>query len=174
MMRASGDPLLQKPVARPQPPAVPQPPSQPAAEPAPAAATAPAAAAAPASSGVTLEFQRQQAKAMQQYFRDLKAERSAETGKVFGWTRRNEIRNGRWVMTGIAVGLLTEYATGVDMLEQIKVCDVELGRGGGLMCHLLVLAVDEWVSCWRELASTLLKHDLGLTFKTSLATYSSC
>jgi len=55
--RASSD--LQKPAA-------PSPPS-----PAPPAA---AAAAGPSSSGVTMEYQRQQAKALQQYFRDLKLE----------------------------------------------------------------------------------------------------
>ena len=38
---------------------------------------------------------------------------------VFGWTRANEIGNGRWVMMGFAIGLLTEYATGADFPQQL-------------------------------------------------------
>lgn len=56
-MRASSDPLLQKPSAH-------TPPSQPAAAPMPVAPTG------PSSSGISIEYQRQQAKAMQQYFKD--------------------------------------------------------------------------------------------------------
>jgi hypothetical protein len=48
---------------------------------------------------------------------------------VFGWTPQNEITNGRWVMMGVAIGLLTEYATGVDFVNQI-----------GLMLSYLVSA----------------------------------
>lgn len=39
--------------------------------------------------------------------------------RFFGWTKANEITNGRWVMFGFAVGLLTEYATGVDFPNQV-------------------------------------------------------
>ena len=38
---------------------------------------------------------------------------------MFGWTKKNEISNGRWVMFGFLVGMLTEYATGVDFPSQI-------------------------------------------------------
>ena len=38
---------------------------------------------------------------------------------MFGWTKKNEILNGRWVMFGVGVGLLTEYATGVDFVHQL-------------------------------------------------------
>lgn len=38
----------------------------------------------------------------------------------FGWTKGNEIGNGRWVMFGLFVGMLTEYATSVDFVQQIK------------------------------------------------------
>lgn len=31
---------------------------------------------------------------------------------TFGWTLKNEIGNGRWVMFGLLVGMMTEYATG--------------------------------------------------------------
>lgn len=40
--------------------------------------------------------------------------------RQFGWTRRAEISNGRWVMFGLLVGALTEYATGVDFVDQLK------------------------------------------------------
>ena len=48
-------------------------------------------------------------------------------GRVFGWTKKNEIGNGRWVMFGFAVGLLTEYATGVDFIDQLKMIVSFLG-----------------------------------------------
>lgn len=41
--------------------------------------------------------------------------------RVFGWTKKNEINNGRWVMMGIAIGLMTEYATGVSFIDQLRV-----------------------------------------------------
>ena len=47
--------------------------------------------------------------------------------RVFGWTRKNEITNGRWVMFGLLVGLMTEYATGVDFPNQIKLLISYLG-----------------------------------------------
>ncbi|KAK9836300.1 hypothetical protein WJX81_003407 [Elliptochloris bilobata] len=77
--------------------------------------------------GVTIEYQRAQAKAMQQYFRELNAQKAAEKAQVFGWTKKNEIGNGRWVMFGFAVGLLTEYATGVDFIDQLKMIVSFLG-----------------------------------------------
>lgn len=72
-MQASSDPLLQKPVARPAAPAE-------GAAAAPAAA-APAAAASSEPSGVTIEYQRQQAKAMRQYFQNLKLAETVERSK---------------------------------------------------------------------------------------------
>eukprot|EP00887_Chlorella_sp_A99_P007686 scaffold20.g7686.t1 len=130
VVRATSDPLLHKPVLKPQPPA---PPAAQVAAPAPEApaheAAAPAAAAAAAAApGVTIEFQRQQAKVMSQYFTNLKLEKTVEQSRIFGWTKKNEIGNGRWVMTGIAVGLLTEYATGVDVFNQIKLMLRQVGR----------------------------------------------
>lgn len=77
-------------------------------------------------SATTLEFQRSQAKALMKYFENLKFQKAA-TEPVFGWTPKNEIGNGRWVMFGILVGLLTEYATGVDIVEQIKLMISNLG-----------------------------------------------
>jgi hypothetical protein len=41
---------------------------------------------------------------------------------VFGWTQKNEIGNGRWTMFGLLVGMLTEYATGVDFPDQVSRC----------------------------------------------------
>ncbi|KAI3437997.1 hypothetical protein D9Q98_000440 [Chlorella vulgaris] len=122
-VQASSDPLLQKPVARPQAPAAPSDAA------APAAAAPPAAAAtiSGASSGVTIEYQRQQAKAMQKYFQSLKLAETVDKAKVFGWTKKNEIGNGRWVMMGIAIGLMTEYATGVSFIDQLKLMASYLG-----------------------------------------------
>lgn len=47
--------------------------------------------------------------------------------RVFGWTPSNEIGNGRWTMFGVFVGLLTEYATGVDFPNQIRLMLTYLG-----------------------------------------------
>jgi hypothetical protein len=51
----------------------------------------------------------------------------AHCRRVFGFTPANEILNGRWVMFGFAVGLLTEYATGVDFIEQLGLLVSYLG-----------------------------------------------
>lgn len=94
-------------------------PSEAAAAPTPAAATP--AAVAPLASGemVTIEYQRQRAKEMRRYFEDAKLQQLTVKSQVFGWTKKNEISNGRWVMFGWFVGMLTEYATGVDFPSQI-------------------------------------------------------
>lgn len=47
--------------------------------------------------------------------------------RTFGWTKANEIGNGRWVMMGVAIGLLTEYATGVDFIHQLTLLVSYLG-----------------------------------------------
>ena len=39
---------------------------------------------------------------------------------MFGWTPANEIGNGRWVMFGFIVGMMTELATGVDFIHQLE------------------------------------------------------
>ncbi|KAK9815281.1 hypothetical protein WJX72_001049 [[Myrmecia] bisecta] len=86
-----------------------------------------ASAAETSSSSVTIEYQRRQAKEMLSYFRSLKFQEEVQKAKVFGWTKKNEITNGRWVMFGLAVGLLTEYATGVDFIDQLKLMSSYLG-----------------------------------------------
>ncbi|KAK9062621.1 hypothetical protein SSX86_019809 [Deinandra increscens subsp. villosa] len=80
------------------------------------------ATAAPqnSSSSVTLEFQRQRAKELQEYFKQKKLE-EANQGPFFGFIAKNEISNGRWAMFGFAVGMLTEYATGSDFVDQVKI-----------------------------------------------------
>ncbi|CAL0333344.1 unnamed protein product [Lupinus luteus] len=70
---------------------------------------------------ITLEFQRQKAKELQEYFKQKKLEEEAEKGLLFGFIGKNEISNGRWAMFGFAVGLLTEYATGSDFVDQVKI-----------------------------------------------------
>jgi len=130
--RAMSDKLLKKPeLKRPELPQRPEQPQQAAAPTAaaPAAPAAPAAAAAAPSSsgGVTIEWQRQRAKEMRQFFQDRKLEAQVKKSQVFGWTEANEIGNGRWVMFGVFVGLLTEYATGVDFPNQIRLMLSYLG-----------------------------------------------
>lgn len=135
----------------PTPPAPPSisaaPPAKPAA-PAPPPPQTGVAAMAPKNGVVTLEFQRKMAKEMQEYFRQKKLEQ-ANTGPFFGFLGKNEIANGRstlpllllllryqylskgfnilarppcrWAMFGFAVGLLTEYATGADFVQQLRI-----------------------------------------------------
>ncbi|KAL0037511.1 hypothetical protein WJX77_000640 [Trebouxia sp. C0004] len=79
------------------------------------------------SNHVTIQYQREQAKAMRKYFKSLAYSEEVVKSKVFGWTPKNEITNGRWVMFGFAVGLLTEYATGVDFIQQLKLMVSYLG-----------------------------------------------
>ncbi|XVF29845.1 hypothetical protein REPUB_Repub16aG0005900 [Reevesia pubescens] len=69
---------------------------------------------------ITLEFQRQKAKELQEYFKQKKIEESNQ-GPFFGFLGKNEIANGRWAMFGFAVGLLTEYATGSSFVDQVKI-----------------------------------------------------
>lgn len=76
---------------------------------------------------VTIQFQRARAKEMQQYFQDQKLQAAVEKSKVFGWTEANEIGNGRWVMFGLLVGVLTEVATGVDFPNQLRLMFSYLG-----------------------------------------------
>lgn len=45
--------------------------------------------------GVTLEFQRQKAKELQEYFKQKKVEAAAQ-GPFFGFVAKNEIGNGRY------------------------------------------------------------------------------
>ncbi|XP_006415050.2 light-harvesting complex-like protein OHP2, chloroplastic [Eutrema salsugineum] len=71
-------------------------------------------------SAITVEFQRQKAKELQDYFKQKKLE-AAGQGPFFGFQPKNEISNGRWAMFGFAVGMLTEYATGSDLVDQVKI-----------------------------------------------------
>ncbi|KAJ9146091.1 hypothetical protein P3X46_028401 [Hevea brasiliensis] len=68
----------------------------------------------------TLEFQRQKAKELQDFFKQKKLEEK-DQGPFFGFLGKNEITNGRWAMFGFAVGMLTEYATGSDFVDQVKI-----------------------------------------------------
>ncbi|CAI9787083.1 unnamed protein product [Fraxinus pennsylvanica] len=118
---------FRRPVA--PPPVKPVPPSpppsapistSPVASPPPPTPT-PAPSARVADKGViTLEFQRQKAKELQEYFKKKKLE-EADQGPFFGFIGKNEIANGRWAMFGFAVGMLTEYATGSDFVDQVKI-----------------------------------------------------
>lgn len=69
---------------------------------------------------MTIEYQRQRAKEMRRYFEEAKLEQLTTKSKVFGFLPQNEIGNGRWVMFGFVVGMMTEYATGVDFIHQLE------------------------------------------------------
>ncbi|KAL6958531.1 Light-harvesting complex-like protein ohp2, chloroplastic [Sarracenia purpurea var. burkii] len=120
---------LRRPVAPASPTLKPVPLTPPKPLSSPTAASPPAAPPKPASisvagvegkSVVTLEFQRQKAKELQEYFKKKKLE-EADQGPFFGFIGKNEIANGRWAMFGFAVGMLTEYATGSDFVDQVKI-----------------------------------------------------
>ncbi|EFJ23151.1 LHC-related protein [Selaginella moellendorffii] len=126
-LRRPGAPSTVKPAPSPSPSPLPETPApSPAPSPAPAPAN-PIAAATGFESGVTVEFQRQRAKELQEYFLDRKFQRQAEEGRIFGWSRKNEVGNGRWAMFGIAVGLLTEFATGSSIVDQLRIVVANLG-----------------------------------------------
>merc|ERR1719362_2815105 len=76
---------------------------------------------------ISFEEQRRIAKAMTQYYEDLKIEAEVE-GKVgLGWTEDNEILNGRWAMMGFLIGGITEYATGFSFTDQVAITLSNLG-----------------------------------------------
>lgn len=79
------------------------------------------------SGGMTIEYQRQRAKELTKYFRDMKMNETVQEATTFGWTLNNEIGNGRWVMFGLLVGMLTESATGVDFVDQLKLMVTYMG-----------------------------------------------
>ncbi|KAG8044891.1 hypothetical protein GUJ93_ZPchr0008g12928 [Zizania palustris] len=74
----------------------------------------------PVAGSVTLEYQRKVARDLQDYFKQKKLE-EVEQGPFFGFLGKNEIANGRWAMFGFAVGMLTEFATGSDFVQQMKI-----------------------------------------------------
>ena len=76
---------------------------------------------------ITVEEQREVAKQLISYFKEQSLLQSVRSESLLGWTRANEISNGRWVMFGILVGLLTEYATYVP--EYATQCSQPLLRG---------------------------------------------
>ncbi|CAO2183496.1 unnamed protein product [Urochloa humidicola] len=113
----SQPPTLVKPAAPPTSSEQPSPPP----EQKPVEAAAPAATMQkPVAGAVTLEYQRKVAKELQDYFKQKKLE-EADQGPFFGFLPKNEISNGRWAMFGFAVGMLTEYATGSDFVQQMKI-----------------------------------------------------
>ncbi|KAE8727818.1 hypothetical protein F3Y22_tig00005294pilonHSYRG00054 [Hibiscus syriacus] len=118
---------LRRPVApspppplKPVPPSSPSPPPQLTPPPPPSSTPPPSVAAVGDQNVITLEFQRQKAKELQEYFKKKKLEESSQ-GPFFGFLGKNEIANGRWAMFGFAVGMLTEYATGSDFVDQVKI-----------------------------------------------------
>merc|ERR1712032_1390904 len=74
----------------------------------------------------TVEEQRKAAREMIAYFQEKRIEKEYMENQKLGWVPKAEISNGRWVMFGLLVGMLTEYATGVDFIDQIKLVLVNL------------------------------------------------
>jgi len=60
------------------------------------------------------------------YFKQKKYEEELLKNQKLGWVPKAEISNGRWVMFGLLVGMLTEYSTGVNFIDQIKLLLVNL------------------------------------------------
>lgn len=116
-LRRPAAPSLREP-SPPSPPS-PSPPSPPL-KPSPPSQSPAQAYAAKQNNVITLEFQRQKAKEIQEYFKQKKLD-EADQGPFFGFIGKNEISNGRWAMFGFAVGLLTEYATGSNFVDQVKI-----------------------------------------------------
>nr|GEU52523.1 light-harvesting complex-like protein OHP2, chloroplastic [Tanacetum cinerariifolium] len=113
-------PSIATPPARPTPPSSPSP-TPPSSSPPPPSKPLLAETTASSAGGVTMEYQRQRAKELQEYFKKKKFEEAANQGPFFGFIAKNEISNGRWAMFGFAVGMLTEYATGSDFVDQVKI-----------------------------------------------------
>ncbi|MCD7449171.1 Light-harvesting complex-like protein ohp2, chloroplastic [Datura stramonium] len=115
---------LRRPMAQPPTPVKPVPPSSPPSSSPPPPPSAPpkqvTVAPVDGKNVITMEFQRQKAKELQEYFKQKKLE-EANQGPFFGFNGKNEISNGRWAMFGFAVGMLTEYATGSDFVDQVKI-----------------------------------------------------
>ncbi|KAI9200935.1 hypothetical protein LWI28_015367 [Acer negundo] len=113
---------IRRPMA-PSPPSVmkPVPPSPPQQQQPPKQKPASGVAIVEDKNGVTLEFQRLKAKELQDYFKQKKFEEANKAAPFFGFLPKNEISNGRWAMFGFAVGMLTEYATGSDFVDQVKI-----------------------------------------------------
>ncbi|XP_055836071.1 light-harvesting complex-like protein OHP2, chloroplastic [Solanum dulcamara] len=119
---SQADGPLRRPMVQPPTPVKPTPPSPPSSSSPPPSAP-PKQVAVSATEGknvITMEFQRQKAKDLQEYFKQKKLE-EANQGPFFGFIAKNEISNGRWAMFGFAVGMLTEYATGSDFVDQVKI-----------------------------------------------------
>eukprot|EP00212_Chloropicon_laureae_P002904 CAMPEP_0197486208 /NCGR_PEP_ID=MMETSP1311-20131121/1132_1 /TAXON_ID=464262 /ORGANISM="Genus nov. species nov., Strain RCC856" /LENGTH=134 /DNA_ID=CAMNT_0043029167 /DNA_START=167 /DNA_END=571 /DNA_ORIENTATION=+ len=74
----------------------------------------------------TVEEQRQAARELVNYFKEKRLEEDFEKNQQLGWVPKAEIANGRWVMFGLLVGMLTEFSTGVNFIDQIKLLLVNL------------------------------------------------
>lgn len=75
----------------------------------------------------SVDEQRRAARALKEYFEEQELVEKFGDGQVFGWIQKNEINNGRWAMFGLAVGLLTEYSTGVNFVDQVLIVFSNLG-----------------------------------------------
>mmetsp|Transcript_9501 Transcript_9501/g.17875 ORF Transcript_9501/g.17875 Transcript_9501/m.17875 type:complete len:169 (+) Transcript_9501:232-738(+) len=67
--------------------------------------------------------------AIEEKYRKIRLEKEYEDARILGWTSQAETFNGRFAMFFLAVGLLTEYWTGVTIPGQIE----EMLRVGGFI-----------------------------------------
>ena len=51
----------------------------------------------------------------------------ADAGPRLGWVPGAEKLNGRWVMMGFLIGLITEYSTGVNFIDQVLLALTNMG-----------------------------------------------
>merc|ERR1712032_280453 len=76
---------------------------------------------------ITVEEQRKVAKQLVKYLDDKNYASKYEKTRAFGWVYEAELANSRWVMFGILVGLMTEFATGVNFPSQVAITITNLG-----------------------------------------------
>ena len=55
------------------------------------------------------------------------SEHTRTHAQAFGWVKKAEISNGRWVMFGLLVGMMTEYATGKSFTDQVAITLTYMG-----------------------------------------------
>lgn len=66
---------------------------------------------------------------LEEKYRVIRKEKEYEASRIIGWVPQAEMYNGRYAMFFLAVGLLTEYWTGITIPGQIE----EMARVGGFI-----------------------------------------
>jgi hypothetical protein len=77
---------------------------------------------------VTVEFQRRAAKETAAWLeQEANASKNSDVGPRLGWVPGAEKLNGRWVMMGFLIGLITEFSTGVNFIDQVLLALTNMG-----------------------------------------------